>query len=118
MSTWKGSMYRSEAVRVTLAMRRATTCVSGLRSHSLCEHQHCELVRTGESTSPAKLRLNWCAQPSMKAATCSVRRRVWGSGLGSGSWVGLGPGRRVRVRARQPHAEAAPPRHHSGSLAA
>ena len=64
-------------MRVTLAMRRATMCVSGSRSHSLCEHQHCELVRTGESTSPAMLRLNWCVQPLMKAATCSVRVRIW-----------------------------------------
>ena len=39
-------------------------------------HQHCELVRTGESMSPAMLRLNWRAQPLMKAATCSVRARV------------------------------------------
>ncbi len=44
---------------------------------TLCgAHQHCELVRTGESMSPAMLRLNWRAQPLMKAATCSGRVRV------------------------------------------
>ena len=60
-------MYRIGAC-VRLAIRSSTAFVSGWPSHSLWEHQHCWLVRTGESWSPASERSKWLSQLLTKAS--------------------------------------------------
>ena len=71
----RGSMRRTGA-RVMLEIRSATLCVSSDLAQALSEHQHWELVRTGESWSPARLRSKCSWQPVMKAATSSSVRKL------------------------------------------